>query len=414
MRRSEVKHTRLMFEPLHISCSIQCDTPASPLVQTSNTLLNEFEPDRQLTPCVIRPYVEVNDKDGIFPYGNANARLAKQSIIWRLNGVSIADIPEFAGMYEIVTADDETRGTLILSRNIPVTEEWVITFEAQFEDWRRGKIETVQSNELLMYTTDLGTDLYSVSIDKPLIEYDPVKDSLYIYEWQLNNGLIPAGNREAYKNDKSYEQDVTVLINSGTDELDELGEGLTMTVERNGVVVVPGGEDFPEITAISYPMISLDLRMIDNAKYDVILKEGSRVLTKESFAVFRKVSKVHEALLMFGSDVSPHQTNYVNMAMVNLKDETLIHPEIFFWIRWFTQAMIYNATTDTYEAAAEKPHTWGRKMDIPVRSIGMGVTKNDNYFRQGYDVEPHPYHKYATDETGNIFTDENGNDLIIQ
>ena len=402
-----------MFEPLFISCSIQCETPASPLVQTSNTLLNEFEPDRQLTPCVIRPYVEVNDRDDIFPYGNANARLAKQSIVWRLNDIDIAEIPEFAGMYEIVMDDDETRGTLILSRNIPVTEEWVITFEAQFEDWRRGKVETVQSNELLMYTTDLGTDLHSINIDKPMIEYDPVKDGLYIYEWQLNNGLIPAGNREAYKNEKSYEQTVSILINSGTDELTDLGE-LALTVERNGVAVVPGSEDFPEITAIDYPTISLDLRMVNNAKYDVILKYGDRVLAKESFAIIRKVSKVHEALLAFGSDVSPHQSNYMNMALVNLKDQTLIYPEIFYWIRWFTQAMIYNAVADEYEAAAEKPQTWGRTMDIPVQSIGMGVTKNDNYFRQGYDVEPHPYHKYATDEAGNIFTDENGNELIIQ
>ena len=129
--RSHVKHTRLDFEPLIISCSIACDTPASPLVQVSNALLNEYEPDRSITPCVIRPFVIIKDKDGIFPEGNANAMLSPESMKWMLNGVDIKDIPEFAGKYTILTTDNELRGSLRLTRNIPVTEKYNITFEAK-------------------------------------------------------------------------------------------------------------------------------------------------------------------------------------------------------------------------------------------------------------------------------------------
>ena len=180
--RSTVKNTRLDFEPLNISCSIECTTPFSPLVQVSNALLNEYEPDRSVSPCIIRPYVMVKDKDGIFPDGNANARLSSQTIKWLFNGVDIKDIPEFTGKYEIITADNELKGSLKIFRNTPVTETWIISFEAQFEDWRRPKIETVQSNRLSMSTTDLGEDLYRISVDAPHIVYNPVLDNLLLYD----------------------------------------------------------------------------------------------------------------------------------------------------------------------------------------------------------------------------------------
>lgn len=413
-KRSEIRHTRLVFEPLSISCSIQCETPASPLVQTSNTLLNEYEPDRELTPCVIRPIVEVSDKDGIFDEGNINGKLATQSIKWYLNGIDIRDIPEFAGKYEIVNTSGVTRGTLILHRNIPVTEEWVITFEAQFEDWRRGKIETVQSNELLMYTSDLGEDIYSISIDKPLIEYNPVRDSLYIYEWQVNNGLIAAGNRDSYKDEKSYEQAISLLISSGTSGLTSLGTDMTISIMRDDMPIEPGTIDCPEIVSLNYPHLQLDLRMSKSAKYDIILKRNTTLLAKESFAIVRKVPQIYEAYPAFSSDVSPYQKDFTNMAIVSLKDQTLTYPEIFYNIRWFTQAMTYNAVTNEYEPGQEVTQNWGRTLSIPVASIGMGVTKNDNYFRHGFDLERKPQHSYATDGEDNIFTDEEDNELTIQ
>lgn len=414
-KRSDSRHTRLLFEPLYISCSIMCVTPASPLVQTSNTLLGEFEPDRTLTPAVIRPVVEVTDKDNIFPEGNANHLLAVQSIKWYLNGKDITTLPEFAGKYDIVMDATSERGSLVLHRNIPVTEVWTITFEAQFEDWRRGKIETVQSNTLEMYSTDLGDDLYGISIDKPIIEYNPVLDALYIYEWMLANKLIPEGNRNLYKDERSYEQNLTILVNSGINELSTLPSDLAIEVLREGVTVVPNTTEFPEITAISYPTISFDLRMaINKTKYDIRLKKGGAVVAQESFAFIRKTSEVYESYPLFGNDIAPNQDNYVNRALVNLKDNTLTYPEIFYWIRWYTQAMVLNQTNSTYQKGPETPHQWGRDMNVKVADIGIGITKNDNYFTVFFDTEAHPHHCFATDEDGNILTDENGNKLIIQ
>lgn len=413
--RSQSRHTRLIFEPLFISCSIACVTPASPLVQTSNSLLGEYEPDRELTPAIIRPVVEVSDRDGIFPEGNVNHLLALQSIKWLMNGKDITTLSEFAGKYEIVNDASAERGSLILHRNTPTTEIWTITFEAQFEDWRRGKIETVQSNTLEMYSSDLGSDIYGISIDKPIIEYNPVRDNLYIYEWMLAQGLIPAGNRELYKDERSYKQNITILVNSGTDELETLQSGLSLELLKNGLVVTPNSEQAPEITGIAYPTISLDLRCaVSGTKYDIKLKQDGYTLAHEAFSVVRKVSEVFEAYPQFSSDIAPAQENYVNRALVNLKDQTLTYPEIFFWIRWITQAMILNQANQTYQQAPEKVHSWGRLLDIKLKDIGIGLTKNDNYFTVMFDMEAHPHHSLTSDEDGNILTDEDGNKLIMQ
>ena len=331
--RSSIKHTRLDFEPLIISCSIACDTPASPLVQVSNALLNEYEPDRSITPCVIRPYVMVKDKDKVFPDGNANGRLSIESIKWFLNGVNIADIPEFAGKYSILTANNELRGSLRLTRNIPVTEKYNITFEAKFEDWRRGKIETVQSNELSMYSTDLGEDLFRINVDTPITVYRPVLDNLFLYEWMVANNHIEAGNRAAYKDSHSFERSITLLINSGGSTLGVLPASMSIELrEKGSATKITVGETNPEVKAIGYPNIEFDLRLIEKAEYEVSLIRNSKELSKASFSIRREDYPIHECIPMLGSDISPHQVMYYNKAIINLKNMTLTYPEIFYRI----------------------------------------------------------------------------------
>ena len=410
--RSSIKHTRLDFEPLIISCSIACDTPASPLVQVSNTLLNEYEPDRSVAPCVIRPYITVKDKDKIFPEGNANARLSVESIKWFFNGVDIKDIPEFAGKYTILNTEDELRGSLRLTRNIPVTEKYNITFEAKFEDWRRGKIETVQSNELSMYSSDLGEDIFRINVATPTIVYNPVNDNLFLYDWMLANKLIEKGNRDAYKDSNSFERDVGLLINSGENTLGVLPQGLTLKLkDKQGVEITPLTN--PEVESIGYPNIRFDLRLVEKKEYEVILLRGEKELSKTSFSIRRENYPIHECMPMLGSDVSPHQEMYYNHAIVNLKDRTLTYPEIYYKIQWFTEANIFDKTLNKWVSAGEKKHNIGTKLEIPLSDTGIGITKNDNYFSVGFDAEAKKAYQKATDSTGAAYTDSEGNIYII-
>lgn len=412
--RSSIKHTRLDFEPLIISCSIACDTPASPLVQVSNALLNEYEPDRSITPCVIRPYVMVKDKDKVFPDGNANERLSIESIKWFLNGVNIADIPEFAGKYTILTASNELRGSLRLTRNIPVTEKYNITFEAKFEDWRRGKIETVQSNELSMYSTDIGEDLFRIDVDTPITVYRPVLDNLFLYDWMVANNHIEAGNRAAYKDSHSFERSITLLINSGGSTLGVLPASMSIELrEKGSATKITVGATNPEVKAIGYPNIEFDLRLIEKAEYEVSLMRNSKELSKASFSIRREDYPIHECMPMFGSDISPHQVMYYNQAIINLKNMTLTYPEIYYRIEWFTEANIYDKVLNTWKSAGERKHNIGRKLEIELVETGVGKTKNDNYFSVGFDVEARKAYGVATDSTGVAYTDSAGNNYII-
>lgn len=413
--RSRVQHTRVDFEPLNISCSIECTTPFSPLAQVSNTLLDEYEPDRTITPCVIRPYVMVKDKDGIFPEGNANARLSIDSIKWKFNGVDIKNIPEFAGKYEIITAENEFRGSIKIFRNIPVTESWIISFEAQFEDWRRPKIETVQSNELSMFTTDIGENMYKISVNNPSIIYNPVLDNLLLYDFMNANGLLHGGEiRDNYKDDRSFEKTVTILISTGETALTEIPSDLTLVLKyKDGDVIVPGSNANPEVISMNFPNIEFDLRLIEKEEYELILKRGERILSATSFSIRREEEKIYECMPARGSDISPHQEVYINHAIVNLKNQSLAYPEIYYKIVWFTEAQIYDSAAGEWKSAGEKRHNIGRVLDISVSDIGVGVTKNDNYFSVGFDVEPHGAMALAIDNDGYVLTDENGKRFII-
>ena len=58
------KRIRLEFAPLNVAVSMVLLTPNSPLVQVCNTLINQYEPDRTLTPTVVLPQVVANASDG--------------------------------------------------------------------------------------------------------------------------------------------------------------------------------------------------------------------------------------------------------------------------------------------------------------------------------------------------------------
>lgn len=411
--RSNVKHIRVEFEPLLISCSIKCDTPASPLVQVSNALLGEFEPDRAISPCVIRPYVNVKDPDGIFGDGNINAKLALDSIIWKFNNIPIEEIPAFKDKFEIIKTDNELRGSLKIFRNVPVTEKYVISFTAEFEDWRRPKTEIVQSNELTMSTTDVGEDLFKISVDNPAFVYNPILDNLLLYDYMKANNLY-SGNRDNYRDSNSFEKRIIILVNTGNKNISVLPAGISIELkEKGGEIVIPGTVKNPEVLSMQFPYIDFDLRMIEKKEYELNLYREDKKLSSMSFSIRREDPVPHQLIPTKGADISPQQELYYNSALVNLKDTTLLYPELYFLIRWFTEAQLLNKATGKYEPAGEIQHNFGTKLEIPIEKIGIGFTKNDNHFSVGFDVEPHAACKLMISNDDDVFTDNDGNYFII-
>ena len=130
--RSQGGHTRIQFNPLSLSCTLRCITPASPTAQNVNANLSpwEYEPDRTLTPTLILPDVRVKDIDKVFPAGTANANLSLDSIDWRVDGKPIAEAWK-STEYEIIKADNDTRGTLKVKKNFASGEKAVLTFSGK-------------------------------------------------------------------------------------------------------------------------------------------------------------------------------------------------------------------------------------------------------------------------------------------
>lgn len=411
-------HTRVKFSPLTVSCQLVCVTPQSPAAQTVNTLITppQYEPNRALSPTAIFPDVRAVDPDNIFPHGPANRYLSLDvgGIAWYVNEKPIADVWEPDVDFTIDQSDSDTRGTLLVKKNLPASEKAVLHFTGQFLDWRTGIAYTVESDDLALTCTDKGADAVQCYVDKPLIVYDPLFDNLLLYEYKAARGLTVSGNRDDFKDGKSYEQDVNVILTIGTQEVKTLsGTGYKMRVARLGteIPLTPKSESAPELTFAAYPRISFDMRLVAKGEYEVqFFKDDNKVVARSPIGIRTQVTMPTDGQGLRGADIAASQKTYANTAIINVRDRLVEYPELYYLIRWFTQAQ-YN-DNGVWKYAKEKEWQHGTDMLVEVADLGIGTTKNDSFFDYWFTVDAHPTATLCTDEAGNVLTDEAGNFLI--
>lgn len=411
-------HTRVKFSPLTVSCQLVCLTPQSPAAQTVNTLSTppQYEPDRAASPTAIFPDVRAVDPDNIFPHGPANKYLSLDvgGIAWYVNEQPIADVWEPDVDFTIDQSDSDTRGTLIVKKNLPASDKAVLHFTGQFLDWRTGLAYTVESDDLALTCTDKGADAVQCYVDKPSIVYDPLFDNLLLYEYKAARGLTVIGQRDDYKDGKCYEQDVNVILTIGTKEVTSLSStGYKMRVARLGteIPLTPNSESSPELTYAAYPRISFDMRLVAKGEYEVqFFKDDGKVVARSPIGIRTQVTMPTDGQGLRGADIAASQKTYANTAIINVRDRLVEYPELYYLIRWFTQAQ-YN-DNGVWKYAAEKEWQHGTDMLVEVADLGIGNTKNDSFFDYWFTVDAHPTATLCTDEAGNVLTDEGGNFLI--
>lgn len=415
--RSDRKHTRLSFTPLNVSCSLVCVTPQSPCTQASNSLIGEYEPNREGsagTPCVIWPETRVRDKDGVFQDGYVNGRFDLSSIVWLVNGKIISMLSDWKDKYEIITNGNENRGSIKIKRNVAPSEEFVLSFEAKFEDWRTGTIMDVRSDDIVLNTTDKGDNKTSCSVDTPNINYDPLDDRLLKYEYMVANGLISLGNRASYIDGKAYERTVNIVFLVGDVKQNTLPSGIAMQLLYKGgtSALTANSEASPEVLSIAYPSIKLDLRLIDVKEYEVRFLKNGKIINRDYISVVRKMRPVLEAFPNRGADIVIGQQMYFNDGTVLLNDKAVDYPELYYFIQWYTQAREYNASNGTYIWREPVKRQIGINMQCEVNSLGIGKTKNDSYFGVFFDVIEDEACQLLADESGTNLCDESGVLLI--
>lgn len=413
-------HTRVKFSPLTVSCQLVCLTPQSPAAQTVNTLITppQYEPDRAASPTAIFPDVRAVDPDNIFPHGPANKFLSLDpgAIEWFVNEKPIADVWGQEGNeydYVIDKSDTDTRGTLLVKKNLPASDKAVLHFKGQFLDWRTGIAYTVESDDLALTCTDKGADAVQCYVDKPLIVYDPLFDDLLLYEYKAARGPV-SGSRDDAKDGKSYEQDVNVILTIGTQQVESLSDtGYKMRVVHLGTdkPLTPNSESAPELTFAAYPRISFDMRLVAKGEYEVqFFKDDNKVVARSPIGIRTQVTMPTDGQGLRGADIAASQETYANTAIINVRDRLVEYPELYYLIRWFTQAQ-YN-DNGVWKYAAEKEWQHGTDMLVEVADLGIGTTKNDSFFDYWFTVDAHPTATLCTDENGSVLTDEGGNFLI--
>lgn len=411
-------HTRVKFSPLTVSCQLVCLTPQSPAAQTVNTLSTppQYEPNRALSPTAIFPDVRAVDPDKIFPHGPANRYLSLDvgGIAWYVNEQPIADVWEPDVDFTIDQSDTDTRGTLIVKKNLPASDKAVLHFTGQFLDWRTGIAYTVESDDLALTCTDKGADAVQCYVDKPLITYDPLFDNLLLYEYKAARGLTDSGNRDDFKDGKSYEQDVNVILTIGTKQVESLsGTGYKMRVVRlsdKETPLTPKSESAPELTFASYPRISFDMRLVAKGEYEVQFFKDDKVVARSPIGIRTQVTMPTDGQGLRGADIAASQKTYANTAIINVRDRLVEYPELYYLIRWFTQAQ-YN-DNGVWKYAKEKEWQHGTDMLVEVADLGIGTTKNNSFFDYWFTVDANPTATLCTDEAGSVLTDESGSFLI--
>ena len=412
--QSQRNHTRVKFEPLTVSCSLVCLTPQSPATQSINTTLIpiEYEPDRTVSPTVILPDVRANDIDNVFKHGSANEYLSLDTLKWQVDGKDIGSVWTVGTDYEIVTDASDTRGALMDKKNLSANEKAVLRFFGDFIDWRTGIVYKVESDEMALTCTDKGENVIQCHVDKPIIEYDPLFDDLLLYDYKVANNITVQGSRESYKNGKSFEQTVNVLLTSGTTELTSLPTGTTMRLVKVGSTtpIVANSEANPEVTEISFPNISFDMRLVSKEEYSVQFLQNSKVIASATIGLHTSTTMPTFGKPAYSADIAASQTEYFNSVMLNLSDRMVEYPELYYLIEWFTQAK-YN-DNGTWKYAAEKTWQRGVNMEAAVADLGIGITHNDSYFDIWFDVNPHHACELVADEDNAVLTDEEGVMLI--
>ncbi len=394
------KRIRKEFAPLTVAHSIRCITPASPTTQIYNGANGEYEPDRELTPTIILPDVVANASDGSWPNPHSNGSLADMH--WFVNGKDISTLPDWNGKYSIDQVGD-TRGAISISKNISPGDAVELHFEASLADYRLGVNIPIKTDKITLSTTEKANDGYSISIgDSSIIQYDPLKDRLRLYEYKVAHGLIAASSsaQTAAKDKCSYLHEVPVTVFNGKVKMKS---GYTIRVYRVvnplSLTLLSSGVD--EIHTISATKVIFDVRLIEKASYVIKAFVGNKEVAMIELG-FSRIYQDYSCSPTNGTAIHPSDTERYDRAMVDSDGNIVECPGMIFRIVWFT---------DTNSKTGVK-HNEGDETVFQLDKTGIGSTYSDDWCDVYCECEYKPAHKTATEGT-TVWTDKNGNRYIF-
>lgn len=392
------KRIRKDFAPLSAAVSLVCRTSGSPLTQVYNGRAGTYEPNRTLTPTVIVPQVIVNANDGSLktPYGNAMLANMK----WLVNGVDITTISAWNGLYSIRT-DGSLRGAIEIRRNVTVNERFELQFKGVIADQRTGTTIPIETDTVTLATNDASEDDYTISLgDDTIIQYDPSKDKLHLYNYKTSHGKATASAQaEADATDENaYRRDIPIFLFKG-DTL--LTEGYTLRLDRvtgaNSFTQIDTTEDDTEVIDMTLNSVTLDLRLVTKEDYLIRAYVGNKEMARAQFSVNR-LYPVYRIRTTNGTAIAPTETERYDEAMVDCDGNIVDCPESIIKMVWKTDTAANTAVT----------HNEGATTIFMLQKTGIGNTYTDDWLDTYIEAEHKTAHFIAKNEENKIFTDGNG------
>lgn len=390
------KRIRRDFAPLNVAVAITCDTAYSPLMQVYNGSNGEFEPNRMLSPTIIRPIITAYASDGSWLTPQANSYLAE--MVWYVNGTDISKISAWSGFYQIDTVGS-TRGSISILKNIMPNSEVSLHFEAKLVDSRLGVTLPIKTDAIVLSTVDKAEDTYGMTIgESKNIRYNPLQDLLDLHDYKVAHG-ITSSSSGAYDGNE-YLRTIPVEMFEGEKKLTS---GYTVKLYRvnnvNSITEVTSSDY--EVVSVSPTSIVIDLRLIEKADYMIKGFVGGIEMAKCQFAIKRmrpsfKCSPTNE------SSILPLQVERYDQLQVESDGRNIPYPGRALKIVWFTDS----ATKTGVQ------HNEGGTTLFSLRKTGVGNDYTNDWVDVYVEASHKDAHCVATDGT-DILTDESGNILIF-
>lgn len=396
------KRIRKDYAPLTVSISLSCLTSGSPVTQVYNAALDEYEPDRSVTPTILQPVVTAAASDGSWPQPYANSLLA--NMVWKVNGVDITTLSDWTGKFSIETVGSG-RGALTITRNLTPSERLSLHFEAELVDNRLGVTHPIVTDEIVLSTVDKSADSYSMSIgEATAIYYNPFLDKLHLYEYKVAQGKISESStaRTAALDENAYLRTIPISVFKGANLITS---GYTIKLYRvvNETTFTEITEsDENEVDAITTSGITLDLRLVTKENYLISALVGTTEVARLQFSVSR-LQQGFSCTPTNESAILPGQTARYDEALVDSEGKAIECPESIIAIIWYT--------TSAYKTNVR--HNEGGHTLFQLTDTGVGDTYTDDWLDVFTDAAQKEAYAIAEDVDGNTWVDENDNVWIF-
>ncbi len=400
---------RRYYSPLDVSVSVVCTTPQCSTMQTYDgaTYVPNRETDGGTT---LRPIINATAADGTWNDGLSNISLA--NIKWYVytdqQWQDVTAVSDWSSKVTIDTSATASKGSITIKKNIPSNSNVQLRFEADLVDYRTQENHHIVADPISLVTADKGEDTWGLAIgDSDNIVYNPALDMLDLYEYKVSHGISAASDsaKQEAMDGNQYLCTIPVKAYKGSKQQTS---GYTINVYRmtdNAQRTLLAADGTNELISASTESITLDLRLVKEATYLIAIPDTERNvdLASKSFSVKRRTN-VYDILMTNTGDLGFNDVARWQKAVVTTNNNTCQYPSRFLQMNWSTKALNNGSTTT---------HEWqeGDYMEYKLADVGVGTLETDT-ITDLLEYAEKPAHEVLTDESGEIFCDENGEALI--